>query len=133
MVIKGEVFDDACPALATMSFQEKDLNGDISGLKPPELDNLHDWENMFKNKYVRVVLEMGLASSGPKSIEGGPIAAEHVEECKPRERNYWLGWMLPDNVIVISLHTTAFKGSLVLAWISQYVLGLRTIGPCMLG
>ncbi|KAJ4966656.1 hypothetical protein NE237_018505 [Protea cynaroides] len=112
MAIKGQVFDvsssrrfygpdgpyaslsgkDASRALATMSFKEKDLNGDISGLSPPELDNLHDWENTFKRKYVRVGMvkkiapsanEMGLSSSGPKSIEGGPIAAEHVEECKP--------------------------------------------------
>ncbi|KAJ4967170.1 hypothetical protein NE237_019019 [Protea cynaroides] len=130
MAIKGQVFDvsssrkfygpdgpyaslsgkDASRALATMSFKEKDLNGDISGLSPPELDNLHDWENTFKSKYVRVgtvkkiapsandssmeATEMGLASSGPKSIDDGPIAAEHVEECKPRGRNYWLGCCL---------------------------------------
>ncbi|MCI17903.1 membrane steroid-binding protein 2-like [Trifolium medium] len=37
-----------------MSFEEKDLTGDISGLGPFELDALQDWEYKFMEKYVKV-------------------------------------------------------------------------------
>ena len=37
-----------------MSFEEKDLTGDISGLGPFELDSLQDWEYKFMSKYVKV-------------------------------------------------------------------------------
>lgn len=45
---------DASRALAKMSFEEKDLTGDISGLGPFELDALQDWEYKFMEKYVKV-------------------------------------------------------------------------------
>lgn len=45
---------DASRALAKMSFEEKDLTGDISGLGPFELDALQDWEYKFMSKYVKV-------------------------------------------------------------------------------
>ena len=45
---------DASRALAKMSFEEKDLTGDISGLGPFELDALQDWEYKFMGKYVKV-------------------------------------------------------------------------------
>jgi len=45
---------DASRALAKMSFDEKDLTGDISGLGPFELDALQDWEYKFMEKYVKV-------------------------------------------------------------------------------
>ncbi|KAK9143443.1 hypothetical protein Syun_012843 [Stephania yunnanensis] len=45
---------DASRALAKMSFEEKDLTGDITGLGPFELDALQDWEYKFMSKYVKV-------------------------------------------------------------------------------
>ncbi|KAL9412233.1 hypothetical protein AB3S75_045789 [Citrus x aurantiifolia] len=45
---------DASRALAKMSFEEKDLTGDISGLGPFELEALQDWEYKFMSKYVKV-------------------------------------------------------------------------------
>ncbi|XP_020247197.1 LOW QUALITY PROTEIN: membrane steroid-binding protein 1-like [Asparagus officinalis] len=74
MAIKGQIYDvtqsrmfygpggpyalfagkDASRALAKMSFEEKDLTGDISGLGPFELEALHDWEYKFMSKYVKV-------------------------------------------------------------------------------
>lgn len=45
---------DASRALAKMSFEEKDLTGDIEGLGPFELDTLHDWEFKFMTKYAKV-------------------------------------------------------------------------------
>ncbi|XXG88051.1 hypothetical protein AAC387_Pa12g0316 [Persea americana] len=74
MAIKGQIYDvsqsrmfygpggpyalftgkDASRALAKMSFEDKDLNGDISGLGPFELEALQDWEYKFISKYVKV-------------------------------------------------------------------------------
>ncbi|KAJ0963816.1 hypothetical protein J5N97_028938 [Dioscorea zingiberensis] len=74
MAIKGQIYDvsqsrmfygpggpyalfagkDASRALAKMSFEEKDLTGDISGLGPFELEALQDWEYKFMSKYVKV-------------------------------------------------------------------------------
>lgn len=45
---------DASRALAKLSFEEKDLTGDISGLGAFELDALQDWEYKFMSKYVKV-------------------------------------------------------------------------------
>lgn len=74
MAIKGQIYDvsqsrmfygpggpyalfagkDASRALAKMSFEEKDLTGDLEGLGPFELDALQDWEYKFMGKYVKV-------------------------------------------------------------------------------
>ncbi|XP_010273133.1 PREDICTED: membrane steroid-binding protein 1 [Nelumbo nucifera] len=74
MAIKGQIYDvtqsrmfygpggpyalfagkDASRALAKMSFEEKDLTSDISGLGPFELDALQDWEYKFMSKYFKV-------------------------------------------------------------------------------
>ncbi|URE01072.1 membrane steroid-binding protein [Musa troglodytarum] len=74
MAIKGQIYDvtqsrmfygpggpyalfagkDASRALAKMSFEPKDLTGDISELGPFELDALQDWEYKFMSKYVKV-------------------------------------------------------------------------------
>ncbi|KAJ9553088.1 hypothetical protein OSB04_017133 [Centaurea solstitialis] len=74
MAIKGQIYDvsqsrmfygpggpyalfagkDASRALAKMSFEEKDLNGDLTGLGAFELDALQDWEYKFMSKYVKV-------------------------------------------------------------------------------
>lgn len=45
---------DASRALAKMSFEEKDLTSDISGLGVFELEALQDWEYKFMSKYVKV-------------------------------------------------------------------------------
>lgn len=45
---------DASRALAKMSFEDKDLNGDLSGLGVFELEALQDWEYKFMSKYVKV-------------------------------------------------------------------------------
>ncbi|KAL0912635.1 hypothetical protein M5K25_018619 [Dendrobium thyrsiflorum] len=74
MAIKGQIYDvtqsrmfygpggpyalfagkDASRALAKMSFEQKDLTGDISDLGPFELEALQDWEYKFMSKYVKV-------------------------------------------------------------------------------
>ncbi|CAA0836600.1 Membrane steroid-binding protein 2 [Striga hermonthica] len=74
MAIKGQIYDvtqsrmfygpggpyalfagkDASRALAKMSFEEKDLNGDLTGLGVFELEALQDWEFKFMTKYVKV-------------------------------------------------------------------------------
>ncbi|KAJ8771410.1 hypothetical protein K2173_026587 [Erythroxylum novogranatense] len=74
MAIKGQIYDvsqsrmfygpggpyalfagkDASRALAKMSFEDKDLTGDTSGLGPYELEALQDWEYKFMSKYVKV-------------------------------------------------------------------------------
>lgn len=45
---------DASRALALMSFESKDLTGNIDGLRPDELEVLQDWEYKFMEKYVKV-------------------------------------------------------------------------------
>nr|GEW45123.1 membrane steroid-binding protein 1-like [Tanacetum cinerariifolium] len=74
MAIKGQIYDvsqsrmfygpggpyalfagkDASRALAKMSFEAKDLTGDITGLGLFELDALRDWEYKFMSKYAKV-------------------------------------------------------------------------------
>ncbi|KAI5569957.1 hypothetical protein BDE02_12G113400 [Populus trichocarpa] len=74
MAIKGQIYDvsqsrmfygpggpyalfagkDASRALAKMSFEDKDLTGDVSGLGPFELEALQDWEYKFMSKYIKV-------------------------------------------------------------------------------
>lgn len=45
---------DASRALAKMSFEDKDLNGDLIGLGVFEMEALQDWEYKFMSKYVKV-------------------------------------------------------------------------------
>ncbi|KAM0983930.1 hypothetical protein ACFX2I_011337 [Malus domestica] len=74
MAIKGQIYDmsqsrtfygpggpyalfaekDASIALAKMSFEDKDLTGDISGLSQFELEALQDGEYKFMSKYSKV-------------------------------------------------------------------------------
>ncbi|XP_059451639.1 membrane steroid-binding protein 2-like [Corylus avellana] len=99
MAIKGQIYDvsqsrvfygpggpyalfagkDASRALAKMSFEEKDLTGDVSGLGPFELEALQDWEYKFMSKYVKVgtVRQPGEAAESTdrdvaKPAEDGP-------------------------------------------------------------
>ncbi|KAK4762193.1 hypothetical protein SAY87_030077 [Trapa incisa] len=74
MAIKGQIYDvspgrmfygpggpyamfagrDASRALALMSFDPKDLTGNMEGLNESELEVLQDWEYKFMEKYVKV-------------------------------------------------------------------------------
>ncbi|PUZ38401.1 hypothetical protein GQ55_9G193400 [Panicum hallii var. hallii] len=96
MAIKGQIYDvsqsrmfygpggayalfagkDASRALAKMSFEQQDINGDISDLTPMELGSLNDWEYKFTSKYVKVgtvrraaPAEEGYASISPEIRE----------------------------------------------------------------
>ncbi|XP_076886729.1 membrane steroid-binding protein 1-like [Bidens hawaiensis] len=81
---------DASRALAKMSFEEKDLTGDLTGLGAFELDALQDWEYKFMSKYVKVgtikkpedAPEASTAAepTEPSTAElSEPSAAEHTE------------------------------------------------------
>jgi len=87
---------DASRALAKMSFEDKDLTGDVSGLGPFELEALQDWEYKFMSKYEKVgtikntvPVTDGTSTSEPaaeatesdasKPAEDGPAATAHVE------------------------------------------------------
>lgn len=97
MAVKGQIYDvsqsrmfygpggayelfagkDASRALAKMSFEPQDLNGDISGLTPMELGSLNDWEYKFTSKYVKV----GTIRRAPPAEEDyGSISPEIREE-----------------------------------------------------
>ncbi|XP_076959201.1 membrane steroid-binding protein 1-like [Bidens hawaiensis] len=74
MAIKGQIYDvsqsrmfygpggpysvfagkDASRALAKMSFEENDMNDDLTCLNEFELDALQDWEDKFQSRYVKV-------------------------------------------------------------------------------
>nr|CAD1829010.1 unnamed protein product [Ananas comosus var. bracteatus] len=74
MAIKGNVYDvspgrlfygpggpyalfagkECSRALALLSFDPRDINGNLEGLNEAELDVLQDWEEKFKEKYAKV-------------------------------------------------------------------------------
>ncbi|XP_015158873.1 LOW QUALITY PROTEIN: membrane steroid-binding protein 2-like [Solanum tuberosum] len=105
MAIKGQIYDvsqsrmfygpggpyalfagkDASRALAKLSFEEKDLTGDISGLGAFELDALQDWEYKFMSKYVKV----GTVKQAVPPVNDGEANDGSVEatdgEAKPAE------------------------------------------------
>ncbi|KAL3373673.1 hypothetical protein AABB24_005588 [Solanum stoloniferum] len=86
---------DASRALAKMSFEEKDLTGDISGLGPFELEALQDWEYKFMSKYVKVgtvkqTVPVSDGASNDESVESTnpetkPAEAVASESAKPSE------------------------------------------------
>jgi len=91
MAIKGQIYDvsqsrtfygpggpyalfagkDASRALAKMSFEEKDLTGDLEGLSPYELEALTDWEYKFMSKYNKVgqIKGSGKVNGEEKAVE----------------------------------------------------------------
>ncbi|KAL6642865.1 hypothetical protein ACP70R_021046 [Stipagrostis hirtigluma subsp. patula] len=103
MAIKGQIYDvsqsrmfygpggsyemfagrDASRALAKMSFEPKDLTGDISGLTPMELGSLNDWEYKFTSKYVKVgtIRRTTPTEEGHASIQ--PEIREEASDPKP--------------------------------------------------
>ncbi|XP_022891063.1 membrane steroid-binding protein 1-like [Olea europaea var. sylvestris] len=98
MAIKGQIYDvsqsrmfygpggpyalfagkDASRALAKLSFDEKDLNGDLTGLGFFELDALQDWEYKFITKYVQVgTIKRTEPASDGETKDQATGAAEH--------------------------------------------------------
>lgn len=104
MAIKGQIYDvsqsrmfygpggpyalfagkDASRALAKMSFDDKDLNGDLTGLGVFELEALRDWEYKFMSKYVKVGT---VKVSAPVSVGAAtePVEAANGDVVKPEE------------------------------------------------
>lgn len=77
---------DASRALAKMSFEEKDLTGDISGLGPFELEALQDWEYKFMGKYVKVgTVTKTVPVTEPESTAEPSESTPHDESSKPTE------------------------------------------------
>ena len=68
--------NDASRALAKMSFDDKDLTGNISGLGPSELEALQDWEHKFMTKYAKVgtVKKTSLVTDESSTIESAEAA-----------------------------------------------------------
>lgn len=80
---------DASRALAKMSFEEKDLTGDISGLGPFELEALQDWEYKFMGKYVKVgTIKKTVPVTEPESTgEPSESTSPDADTSIPRENN----------------------------------------------
>lgn len=76
---------DASRALAKMSFEDKDLTGDISGLGPFEIDALQDWEYKFMSKYVKVGTIKKTVPVTDGSSSGEAVATETSHDTKPTE------------------------------------------------
>ncbi|KAM7504737.1 hypothetical protein LguiB_003641 [Lonicera macranthoides] len=107
MAIKGQIYDvsqsrmfygpggpyalfagkDASRALAKMSFEDKDLNGDLTGLGIFELEALQDWEYKFMSKYVKVgTIKKTVVPVTEASSTGEPsVEATDRDGAKPAE------------------------------------------------
>lgn len=72
---------DASRALAKMSFEDKDLNGDLTGLGVFELEALQDWEYKFMSKYVKV----GTIKTTVTITDPEPAKATDCDAAKPAE------------------------------------------------
>jgi membrane-associated progesterone receptor component len=106
MAIKGQIYDvtqsrafygpggayalfagkDASRALAKMSFEPQDLNGDISGLGPFELEALQDWEYKFMGKYVKVgTIKKNAPVEDGSTTSTAPATNETTAETEPEK------------------------------------------------
>lgn len=76
---------DASRALALMSFDSKDLTGNIEGLSASELEVLQDWEYKFMEKYVKVGQLVGAEryQTETEPTENG----DKIQEAKNIEEN----------------------------------------------
>lgn len=70
---------DASRALAKMSFEDKDLNGDLTGLGVFELEALQDWEYKFMSKYVKV----GTIKNPESAPESSATPVQPAESTQP--------------------------------------------------
>lgn len=75
---------DASRALAKMSFEDKDLTGDISGLGPFELEALQDWEYKFMSKYEKV----GTIKAKDAPVADGSSPSETIEATNREAPNH---------------------------------------------
>ncbi|KAI3872649.1 hypothetical protein MKW92_029097 [Papaver armeniacum] len=102
MAIKGQIYDvsqsrmfygpggpyalftgkDASRALAKMSFEDKDLTGDTTGLGPFEIEALQDWEYKFMSKYVKV----GTVKKTVPVVDGSSTSEAAAENAPPAEK-----------------------------------------------
>ncbi|BBM98823.1 membrane-associated progesterone receptor component [Marchantia polymorpha subsp. ruderalis] len=78
---------DASRALAKMSFEEKDLNGNLEGLSPYELDALNEWEFKFQGKYVKVGQLAKPEESSGQTVREIPVKEASNEEAKVEGEN----------------------------------------------
>ncbi|KAI3471120.1 hypothetical protein Pfo_027783 [Paulownia fortunei] len=105
MAIKGQIYDvsqsrlfygpggpyalfagkDASRALAKMSFEDKDLNGDLTGLGVFELEALQDWEYKFTGKYVKVGTVKTTVPVTDGAAEGQATDAAESDAAKPAD------------------------------------------------
>lgn len=77
---------DASRALAKMSFEDKDLTGDVSGLGPFELEALQDWEYKFMSKYVKVgTVKKSVSETGDGAPTSEPTESTDRDVAKPAE------------------------------------------------
>ncbi|XP_010248204.1 PREDICTED: membrane steroid-binding protein 2-like [Nelumbo nucifera] len=102
MAIKGQIYDvtmsrmfygpggpyamfagrDASRALALMSFDPKDLTGNIEGLDPSELEVLQDWEYKFMEKYKKVGNLITKKASAEDSTNGDEKDASKEDQAR---------------------------------------------------
>ena len=72
-----------------MSFEEKDLTGDVSGLGAFELEALQDWEYKFMSKYVKVgtvkTKEVPVTNGSEPSGSAEAVEATDKEAAKQTE------------------------------------------------
>ncbi|CAA0837379.1 Membrane steroid-binding protein 2 [Striga hermonthica] len=100
MAIKGQIYDvsrsrmfygpggpyalfagrDASRALALMSFDPKDLTGNIEGLSESELEVLQDWEYKFMEKYVKVGQLVSKDAPQLKETENEGESSKHDDD-----------------------------------------------------
>lgn len=76
---------DASRALAKMSFEDKDLNGDLTGLGVFELEALQDWEYKFMSKYMKVGTVKATVPVKDGAAEGEATDASASDAAKPAE------------------------------------------------
>lgn len=75
---------DASRALALMSFDPRDLTGNIEGLNASELEVLQDWEYKFMEKYVKVGQLVGARK---QTQTEGAETGNKIQENKQIEEN----------------------------------------------
>lgn len=72
---------EASRALALMSFDPQDLNGNLEGLSDSELEVLQDWEFKFMEKYKKVGMLVNQKRQ-PENVE----EADEVDDSMKKDR-----------------------------------------------
>lgn len=76
---------DASRALALLSFDPRDLNGNLEGLGESELEVLQDWEYKFMEKYVKVGQLVPQRSGIDQAVSGGKVQEDDKHEGKKEQ------------------------------------------------